>query len=114
MLPVLLAGADSYLHRARDRGAIVDAARRTAAGERVWYGAEQFGEAAPIVCAGPQAVGLTQRELEVLTLKHHRLTNADIAAQLNISRHTVKHHVSSIHRKLTGAGATAAAARRRR
>jgi DNA-binding NarL/FixJ family response regulator len=114
MLPFLLAGADSYLDRARDRGAIVDAARRTTAGQRVWDSAERLSEAAPTVCAGPQAVGLTQRELEVLTLKHHRHTNADIARRLNISRHTVKHHVSSIRRKLATAGAATPAARRRR
>jgi DNA-binding NarL/FixJ family response regulator len=105
MLPFLLAGADSYLHRVSGRGATVDAARRTAAGEKVWDGAEALGDAAPIVGAGLESVGLTARELEVLTLKHHRLTNADIAAQLNISRHTVKHHVSNIRRKLARAGA---------
>jgi DNA-binding NarL/FixJ family response regulator len=114
MLPFLLAGADSYLHRARDRGAIVDAAQRTATGERVWDGAERLGEAVPIVRAGPQAVRLTRRELEVLTLKHHRLTNADIAVKLSISHHTVKHHVSNIRSKLASAGAATPAAPRRR
>jgi DNA-binding NarL/FixJ family response regulator len=111
MLPFLLAGADSYLHRRSDRGAIASAARRTAAGQRVWDTAGEVGEAAPIDRATPEAVGLTPRELEVLTLMHHRFANADIAARLSISRHTVKHHVSSIRRKL--ATATGPARRRR-
>jgi DNA-binding CsgD family transcriptional regulator len=36
----------------------------------------------------------------VLTLKLQRRTNSEIAQSLNISLHTVKHHVSSIIRKL--------------
>lgn len=36
MLPFLLAGADSYVHRGIDRAAILDTAHRTAAGERIW------------------------------------------------------------------------------
>jgi len=105
LLPFLLARADSYLHRRSDRDAIVDAARRTAAGWRVWDVADEFEQAAPIGRVGPESVGLTARELEVLTLKHHRLSNAEIAARLHISRHTVKHHVSNIKRKLAGSGA---------
>jgi DNA-binding NarL/FixJ family response regulator len=101
LLPFFVARADSYLHRRSDRDAIVDGARRTAAGRRVWDIADHVGEVTPIVRAGPESIGLTARELEVLTLKHHRLTNADIAARLNISRHTVKHHVTSIKRKLS-------------
>jgi DNA-binding NarL/FixJ family response regulator len=98
MLPFLLAGADSYLHRRSDRGTIVDAVRRTACGDRVWeVGRER---AAASALAWPGCAGLTARELEVLTLKRHRHTNAEIASRLEISLHTVKHHVSSIHRKL--------------
>jgi DNA-binding NarL/FixJ family response regulator len=102
MLPFLLAGADSYLHRRSDRGAIVAAARRTAAGHRVWDTGGEAGAAIPRV--GPASVGLTTRELEVLTLKHERHANAEIADELSISRHTVKQHVSSIKRKLARSG----------
>jgi DNA-binding NarL/FixJ family response regulator len=102
MLPFRLAGADSYLHRRSDRAAIVDAARRTAFGHRVWDVADDAGE--PVAGAAPESVGLTARELEVLTLKQHRLANADIAGALNISLHTVKRHVSSIRRKLASSG----------
>ena len=81
----------------------MDAARRTASGHRVWDIGDEAGE--PIAGPAPESVDLTARELEVLTLKQHRLANADIAGTLNISLHTVKHHVSSIRRKLAGSGA---------
>jgi DNA-binding NarL/FixJ family response regulator len=101
MLPFFLAGADSYLHRRSDRYMIVDAARRTAAGERIWDVAVGAEEATTILHSTTESAPLTARELEVLTLKHHRYTNAEIAETLNISLHTVKHHVSSIKRKLS-------------
>lgn len=43
---------------------------------------------------------LTPRESEVLRLIARGLTNSEIAAELFISRHTVKNHVSNIYRKL--------------
>ena len=100
MLPFFLAGADSYVHRRSERPAIVDAARRTAAGERVWTVTEEAGQATSVYAGDPGASRLTSRELEVLTLKLDRRSNAEIARRLNISAHTVKHHVSSINRKL--------------
>lgn len=44
--------------------------------------------------------GLTDRELEVLSLLREHLRNADIAERLVLSPKTVDHHVSSILRKL--------------
>jgi len=44
--------------------------------------------------------GLTEREVEVLRLVAHGLTNAQIAEQLIISLHTVNAHVRSIFNKL--------------
>lgn len=43
---------------------------------------------------------LTQRELETLTLMIKGFSNAEISQQLNISKYTVKNHVSSILEKL--------------
>jgi two-component system, NarL family, response regulator DevR len=102
LLPFRLAGADSYLHRGSDRCPIVDAARRTACGDHVWDVGDETD--ATIRCVAPESVGLTARELEVLTLKKHRHTNADIAGALNISLHTVKRHVSNIRGKLARSG----------
>lgn len=98
-LPFFLAGADSYLHRQSDRAVIVDAVRRTVAGESIWD-LPEGAEPTSILQGDPAVARLTARELEVLTLKLHRHTNSEIARSLNISLHTVKHHVTSIIRKL--------------
>lgn len=44
--------------------------------------------------------GLTNRQIEVLTLLTENLTNAEIAARLHISPKTVDHHISAILGKL--------------
>ncbi len=44
---------------------------------------------------------LTDRELEVLRMMATGLSNRDIAAQLGVSYHTVRNHVSSIRGKLS-------------
>lgn len=48
----------------------------------------------------PQPETLTEREMEVLELLAQGLANKQIAAELDISEHTVKFHVSSIYSKL--------------
>jgi DNA-binding NarL/FixJ family response regulator len=53
-------------------------------------------------------VGLTARELEVLTLVAAGHTNREIAAALVISPHTVRRHLQNIFRKL-GVSSRAAA-----
>ena len=44
--------------------------------------------------------GLTAREREVLALLRHRLTDAEIATELFISRRTVKYHLRKVFLKL--------------
>jgi DNA-binding NarL/FixJ family response regulator len=46
------------------------------------------------------AMGLSEREREVLALISDGLTNPEIAGRLHISPHTVKEHTSSLYRKL--------------
>jgi ATP/maltotriose-dependent transcriptional regulator MalT len=59
--------------------------------------------------------GLTARELEVLRLVAHGLTNPEIAGKLFVSDHTVHRHLANILNKLSvssRAAAVAQAARR--
>jgi two-component system response regulator DesR len=48
----------------------------------------------------PAAVGLSDRERSVLVLMAQGSTNPEIAAELHLSRHTVKEHTSAVYRKL--------------
>ncbi len=93
---------DGYLHKGSSSEELLDSARRVAAGEKVWKGGgatEERGDG-PVPPPGLEGSPLTPRELEVLAMKLHRRTNAEIAATLHISLNTVKHHVSSIYKKL--------------
>jgi DNA-binding NarL/FixJ family response regulator len=65
---------------------------------------------APIeaIDATPLPEPLTGREIEVLERMAQGLANKQIAAQLNISEHTVKFHLSSIYTKMGVASRTEA------
>ena len=53
---------------------------------------------------------LSERELEVLDLARHGLTNKDIAERLSLSRHTIGHHLANARAKLGAANRAEAAA----
>jgi DNA-binding NarL/FixJ family response regulator len=53
---------------------------------------------------------LTRRELQVLELASHGLTNAGLAEQLGVTVSAVKFHLASIYRKLDVANRTEAVA----
>ncbi|GAA3966164.1 response regulator transcription factor [Thermobifida alba] len=59
----------------------------------------------------PAALGLTDREAEVLAAMARGLSNAEIAAELFLSEKTVKNHINRIFRKLGVATRAAAIAR---
>jgi DNA-binding NarL/FixJ family response regulator len=48
----------------------------------------------------PGALGLSDRERDVLELMGSGATNPEIAEQLHLSKHTVKEHTSAVYRKL--------------
>jgi two-component system response regulator DesR len=48
----------------------------------------------------PAALGLSERERTVLELMASGSTNPEIAAELHLSKHTIKEHTSSLYRKL--------------
>jgi DNA-binding NarL/FixJ family response regulator len=91
--PRSLPRANGYLHKCSDSKELPDTIRRVAAGEKVW-------EPGAVVHGALEDAHLTPRELEVLALKLRRRTNAEIAEALHISLNTVKHHVTSIYKKL--------------
>jgi DNA-binding NarL/FixJ family response regulator len=66
------------------------------------------GGARPEPAAAPPPDGLTDREVEILGLIARGMTNPEIAAQLFLSNHTIKTHISRIFAK-TGSRDRAAA-----
>src|SRR5271165_59824 len=48
----------------------------------------------------PVALGLSDRERDVLNLMASGATNPEIAEHLHLSKHTVKEHTSAVYRKL--------------
>lgn len=96
-------GAAGYMLKDADRAKLIDAIRRSAAGETVWTREElrrvTGALATPRLSANVE-VPLTQRESEVLRQLALGLTNKEIAQALHISYETVKEHVQHILRKI--------------
>jgi DNA-binding CsgD family transcriptional regulator len=66
----------------------------------------------PLAHSSPEALralGLTPRQAEVLYLIWQGATNTEIALTLNVSEHTVRHHLESIYRQLEVKSRVAAA-----
>jgi len=100
VLDALRAGARSYLTKDADYTEIARALRAAVGGLTVFD---------PRVHATLLAAdGLTQREAEILGMIARGMTNPEIAAQLFLSNHTVKTHISRIFAK-TGSRDRAAA-----
>jgi DNA-binding NarL/FixJ family response regulator len=118
VLDALQAGARSYLTKDADRADIARALHAAAGGLTVLdprvhatllqaaTALSKAGEAPDE--AAPPPDGLTQREVEILGLIAHGLTNPEIAAQLFLSSHTIKTHINRIFAK-TGSRDRAAA-----
>ena len=127
VLDALHAGARSYLTKDADRTDIAQALHAAAGGLTVIdpraHATLLAATAAPAKPgpagaapspagkapgAAPAPDGLTQREVEILGLIARGLTNPEIAAQLFLSNHTIKTHISRIFAK-TGSRDRAAA-----
>jgi len=68
----------------------------------IWVGARLFrrAPAAPFDTHGCRALGISDREREVLELLVAGRTNKEIARRLNVSPNTVKTHVAKLYSKL--------------
>jgi two-component system, NarL family, response regulator DevR len=99
----LLAGADSYIHMHVCCEELLDAIRRTAAGEQVWLLSGARGESDSRVRATPEGTGptsITPKEREIMKLILRGCSNREIAEELYLSLSTVKTHVRNMLRKL--------------
>jgi len=116
VLEALRAGARSYLTKDADYTDIAQALRAAVGGLTVFdprvHATLLAATAAPgqpePARSAPPPDGLTQREVEILGMIARGMTNPEIAAQLFLSNHTVKTHISRIFAK-TGSRDRAAA-----
>ena len=118
VLEALRAGARSYLTKDADRTDIAQALQAAAGGLTVFdprvhatlLAATSQAAAAPGGTSAPPGQaptarlpdppdGLTQREVEILSLIAQGLTNGEIAGRLFLSNHTIKTHINRIFAK---------------
>jgi DNA-binding NarL/FixJ family response regulator len=83
-------GAVAFLPQHLPTAAILTVLKRVAEGAKVF----------PREQASEPSVSLSRRELDVLRHLVCGLSNPEVAAALNLSRHTVKQHTSVVYRKL--------------
>ncbi len=108
VLPAIEAGATGYLLKDAPRAELLRAVRAAAAGESVLSPAVASRLLTQV--RAPAADGLSERELEVLTLVARGATNRDAARALLISEATVKTHLLHIYAKLSVSDRAAAVA----
>lgn len=94
------AGAAGYLLKDQLFDELVSGIRAVHDGERAIAPSlvpTLLGQFAP---SGGVGARLTRRELEVLQLMAHGLTNAEVAIRLNVSLNTVRNHIQSVISRL--------------
>ncbi len=92
--PALAAGVDGYLLKTASAEGVVQAILSVARGQQV------LDPVAVQALRDPGPDALSAREQEVLHLVAEGLSNADIAARLQITVRTVKAHISNLLQKL--------------
>jgi DNA-binding NarL/FixJ family response regulator len=108
VLAAIKAGATGYLVKSASREELLDAVRRTAAGDAVFtpglaglvlgeFRRMMSDDARGESTAGP---GLTERETEILRLVAKGLSSRQIAERLVLSHRTVQNHTQNVLAKL--------------
>ena len=112
LVPALKAGAIGYVLKSETRLELVNAVRAVMQGKPL-VPPEFTAQLVNAIAAKPDKAdpldSLTARELDVLRLLAHGLSNAQIAARLAIGEGTVKTHISSLFSKLSLSDRTQAA-----
>lgn len=115
LMRALKAGADSYMVKDVDSANLAEAIRAVKRG-RPYMHPKLAGVALMEMTKGlqsekrkPSALGLTEREVEVLRLVGRGASNREIAAALFISEKTAKNHLTHIFSKIGVADRTQAA-----
>ena len=106
VLAAVKAGATGYLVKSASREELLEAVRRTAAGDPVFTPGlaglvlGEFRRLADPTPADPTAPTLTERETEVLRMVATGMSYKQIADRLVLSHRTVQNHVQNTLRKL--------------
>jgi len=113
---LLRAGADGYILKNADPDDLVRAVKAVASGGKVLAPDIATKVVAQMTSGKPAAASeqvepLTERELDVLRLAVHGLTNKAIAAELGLSDRTIQGHLANIYGKLGVTGRTEAVTR---
>jgi DNA-binding NarL/FixJ family response regulator len=106
VLAAVKAGATGYLVKSASREELLDAVRRTAAGDAVFTPGlaglvlGEYRRLSDPVPPGPEVPQLTERETEVLRMVATGMSYKQIAERLVLSHRTVQNHVQNTLRKL--------------
>ena len=101
LISAIEAGASGFIDKSRDLGDVISAVRSAAAGESL-VSPQLLARLLPRLRRQQidPADSITERERDVLGYLAQGLTNAQIAARLTVSVHTVRNHIANLSAKL--------------
>jgi DNA-binding NarL/FixJ family response regulator len=102
VIQALRSGANGYVLKDSEVGAIISSVVAVSEGESVLSGSIAGGliDMARGAAPAEQLDGLTPRELQILKMVAAGLANKQIAYRLKLSQKTVRNHISNIYAKL--------------